>query len=267
MLYLLLALVLLAVLLLPVWLQDFLVIPALRISMQGDGPPDGAKQIFITTSDGKKLECWVVGQGPPLVVFHGNSDNLETFWKRQQRFAELGFTTYVFDYRGVGRSTGWPSQKGIFLDGEAVVTEVSRLHGVEVADLILVGISLGTGPVSYLTEKWQVKRAVLFSPYRSIKAIVQTMQLMRWYAPLLKYEFPNWTFLEKRFAPGNAPASIMVLHSRVDELIPFEHGAKVCDSVDACHECVLVDHESSNHHDTVENLWEEMAAWLKSGKG
>ena len=82
----------------------------------------GLEQVQIETSDGERLNAWVVPPAPGravLVFFHGNAGNLALAF-RVSRFRQLvadGTGLVAVSYRGYGGSTGSPSEAGLHRDG------------------------------------------------------------------------------------------------------------------------------------------------------
>ena len=92
-----------------------------------DKVPEGVKSFVIKTSDGEELETWRMSATqkdknyPKMaIVFHGNAASVRTTYGYQDALNRVGIPSYSFDYRGIGRSTGWPSEKGLYKDSEAV---------------------------------------------------------------------------------------------------------------------------------------------------
>lgn len=257
-------LAILGTLLAPVLLQDFLIIPGLLHRKNGLNVPPVGSQFFVKSTNGVLINVWVAGGGPPLIICHGNNDSVPTFWERHCLFAALGYTVYVFDYRGVGKSSGWPSEKGLLDDSDAVLREVARRHKVHPSMIPLVGISLGTGPVLYLASLWSSKYVLLFSPYISIPDVVKGTALFSRYVPFLHYKFDNESFLATRLGQVTIPMRALILHSTSDELIPYWHGKRFSEQSRPPHAIEIRYHETADHHPTVEEMWPEASAWLLS---
>jgi pimeloyl-ACP methyl ester carboxylesterase len=257
-------LTILGVLLAPVLLQDFLIIPGLLHGKGASNIPPSGSQFFVKSTNEVLINVWVDGNGPPIMICHGNNDSVWTFWERQRLFVELGYTVYVFDYRGVGRSTGWPSERGLLDDSDAVLREVARRHKIHPSTIPLVGISLGTGPVLYLASLWSTKYVLLFSPYLSLPAVVEEKAIFARYVPFLHYKFDNESSLAARLGQVTIPMRVLILHSTNDKLIPYWHGKRLSEQVRPPHTIDIKYHETAAHHPTVEEMWVEASEWLSS---
>ena len=107
--------------------QNFQIFPGAVISAfsnyEGRGTPKDVEAHFIKTEDNKTIEVWSKNKGSKKValIFHGNGGDISNFFAYQDYFSSIGYTTYAFDYRGYGKSSGWPSETGIYLDTDAVI--------------------------------------------------------------------------------------------------------------------------------------------------
>jgi len=59
-----------------------------------------------------------------ILYFHGNGSNLEVYWDRITILWRMGFRVFAIDYRGFGRSTGTPSEAGVYADGATALAHV-----------------------------------------------------------------------------------------------------------------------------------------------
>jgi fermentation-respiration switch protein FrsA (DUF1100 family) len=82
-------------------------------------------------------------EAPLLLYFHGNTGNIDDYWENVERFWGYGFETFIFDYRGFGRSEGDSSYDGVLSDGLAAVRYVEETRGLESTEFAYLGLSLG----------------------------------------------------------------------------------------------------------------------------
>ncbi len=75
--------------------------------------PDQAGLIYqsvkFATEDGVQLDGWFLPVDQPrgvLLFFHGNAGNISHRFESLQIFHDLGLSSFIFDYRGYGRSEG-----------------------------------------------------------------------------------------------------------------------------------------------------------------
>jgi fermentation-respiration switch protein FrsA (DUF1100 family) len=133
----------------------------------------------------------------------------------------LGFAVLVFDYRGYGRSEGEPKEDGIYRDAEAAWNYLVNDRGFTPSQIVLHGRSLGGGVASYLAAEHKAAALILESTFTSIPAMgAKVFPIFP--VKLLSNIYYN---TEKRLPAIEAP--ILVIHSRTDEMIPYEHGQKL----------------------------------------
>ena len=105
-----------------------------------DGPPSADE---ITGSISNK---------PTILFFHGNAATRAVPFRVQycSTYAtRLNANVLAIDYRGFGDSEGSPSEIGLIADARAAWDWTVR-HGARPEDILLVGVSLGTGVISGL---------------------------------------------------------------------------------------------------------------------
>lgn len=236
-----------------VGIQDIVIFPGIIIQMEDLHTPLPAfvESITTQTSDGKQLEVWHLPSSGPqgrklkaAIVFHGNAGDVRNFFPYQKWLSDLGYLTYSFDYRGFGKSTGWPSERGIERDADAVVTYVQNREKIVPAEILLFGISIGTAPAVYVASHSEPGAIVLLAPFPSLPAIVRTNLFYRLLAPLLWYKFPT----EDRVQQLQSTCFIVV-HGRQDEVIPFELGASVAQAYRGKGYSIFIDSPQSHHND------------------
>ena len=70
-------------------------------------------------------------QDRTVLYFHGNGTNLEAYWDRIAILWRMGFRVFAVDYRGFGRSTGEPTEAGVYADGRAALAHVKARLALE----------------------------------------------------------------------------------------------------------------------------------------
>lgn len=242
-------------------MQDFLINPAMTLRGPKGEPrdpaamPPGLISNFISTSDGERLEVWsvdpkhypVVPQGEvPIVLlhFHGNGEWVENNASNLEWFHGLGFRPYVYDFRGYGRSTGWPSEEGFYRDVDAFL-EFVRAREPADAKIIVWGASLGTGLAAYAAQKISPDVLALLMPYSSLPEVVQTRPL---YGPL--YRFLWYTIPTSEYVSRLKDTCLIVAHGQDDSVIPIENGYRVLSSYHGSVPAKFIYDPSGNHWNT-----------------
>ena len=117
----------------------------------------GATDVWLDLPDLVRFHGWFVacpGSRRVTLFLHGNAGNV-TY--RGQRFREItaaGSSVLIIDYRGYGKSTGRPSEKGLYADAEAGYNYL--LKTTRPREIILHGESLGTAVAVDLASKQEL---------------------------------------------------------------------------------------------------------------
>ncbi|KAH8812872.1 Alpha/Beta hydrolase protein [Xylogone sp. PMI_703] len=90
----------------------------------------------------------------------------------------------TFDYRGFGRSTGTPSEKGLILDALAVVDWATNVAGIPPSRILIFGQSMGTAVSIAISNHFALKTppvvfagTVLVAPFVDVPTLVSTYRV------------------------------------------------------------------------------------------
>lgn len=144
-----------------------------------------------------------------LLYFGGNADDVSLDMRDfVQTFP--GYSIYLLDYPGYGRSSGRPTEKAISADALALYDAVRAGH----SHIVVVGRSLGSGVAVRLASERPIARLVLVTPFDSLgDAAAEQYPLVpvRW---LLLDKYELW-----RYAPVvTAPTEIIAAAD--DHVVP-----------------------------------------------
>lgn len=190
--------------------------------------PKDVESIFVETLDNENIELWRQGSDSSqyvAVIFHGNAGDVLNFFPYQTFFKELGITSYDFDYRGFGKSSGWPSEAGLYLDSKAVVDYVLKREKINPKKLIFFGISIGTGPAAYSASIYEPGALILLSPYTSLPELIKDMPFFGFLHPFSFYELDTLNYVKSL-----NETCLIVAHGSKDITIPPRHGMDVYSS-------------------------------------
>lgn len=188
--------------------------------------PYGVESQFIDTADGCRLELWRLPAEDPrayiAIVFHGNAGSLENFFLMQLWFQEQGITSYGFDYRGFGHSSGWPNERGIERDSDAVWSYVLAREKIDPSRIIICGFSVGGAPAARIASLHKPKLLVLVSAFTSIPAVISEHPLLR---PLARF---SWNQLStETYLSQLSESSLILMHGAVDTIIAPHHSDRL----------------------------------------
>ncbi|KAF3930554.1 hypothetical protein ABW19_dt0203152 [Dactylella cylindrospora] len=90
----------------------------------------------------------------------------------------------TFDYRGFGRSTGSPSERGMFLDGLSIVDWATNVAGIPPERILIFGQSMGTAVTCALIEHFALESpptifagTILVASFVDVPTLVATYRI------------------------------------------------------------------------------------------
>ncbi len=179
----------------------------------------GFDEIKFPSRDKVILYGWFVpGSKESVILFcQGNRGNISHRIESIEILHHLGYSLFIFDYRGYGKSNGFPTERGLYQDALGAY-DFLRERGYDVDNIILYGCSLGGAVAIYLATVVEAKGLIIESSFESIYDLSYD---------ILKYHIPEW-LISNRFSSieriGNINIRKLIIHSEDDDLIPFFHG-------------------------------------------
>lgn len=219
-----------------------------------------AEDAVFQAADGVKLHGWFFPALPDsatnnlvFLVSHGNGGNISHRLGQARALLQTGAAVFLYDYRGFGRSQGRPSEPGTYLDARAACAWL-RQRGFAATNIISYGESLGGAVAADLAVREPVGGLVLQSTFTSTPDI--GAELFPW-LPVRSLGTIKYDTLSKL---PRVTAPVLVLHSRRDSLIGFQHAER---NFAAAREPKLFAELRGDHNDPV---WEEPAYVAAVGK-
>ena len=182
------------------------------------------RDVSITTADGETLHGWWVPHDHArgtILFSHGNAGNISHRIETLRQFHELGLNVLMYDYRGYGQSTGKPSEAGLHRDIEAAWRWVVEERDQSPGEIVLSGRSLGGAVTAWLAARVEPACVVLESTFTSVPDL--GAELFPW----LPVRLLSRLQLDARARIPEISAPLLIIHSRDDEIVPWEHGRKL----------------------------------------
>ena len=179
------------------------------------------EEVRLTASDGASLYGWYVAPENArgcLIFFHGNAGNISDRLDPLQMYYQMGMAVVMIDYRGYGKSKGSPSEKGLYLDAEAAWRFATFQKSWDAARIIVTGRSLGSGPATWLAQKFRGGGLILENAFTSMTDMGRKQYPFLPVSILVRDRYDN----ESRIGAVQQPT--LITHSRQDSLIPYELG-------------------------------------------
>lgn len=176
------------------------------------------------TADGIAISAWYIPAPDARAVLlfcHGNGGNISHRLDSIRIFHDLGLSVLIFDYRGYGKSSGEPTEKGTYLDAEAAWNFLVNEKRIEPARMVIFGRSLGSAVAAELATRKKAGALIIESGFTSIP------DLGRKYYPYL----PVSLMTRFHYATIDKVSSLslpkLFIHSPGDEVIPYDQGMKL----------------------------------------
>ncbi|KAH7091671.1 Alpha/Beta hydrolase protein [Paraphoma chrysanthemicola] len=182
-----------------------------------------------------------------VLYFHGAAGTLGSTWRPQSYCAVSAACpnvhVLVIDYRGYGRSTGWPSEAGLASDARALANFAMKKCGIPPERIVVFGQSIGTAVALALIHEFATKTppilfagTILVAPFADVESLTRTYKIAG-IIPLLSpvAYFPKLLALLNRcirtkFDSKNMPVDskrrkyhVTLIHAEDDYDIPWIH--------------------------------------------
>ncbi|HDZ77650.1 MAG TPA: alpha/beta hydrolase [Candidatus Omnitrophica bacterium] len=186
------------------------------------------EDVMLKTRDGVNISAWFIPSKDATVTVlfcHGNGGNISHRLDKIRFFNNLNLNVIIYDYRGYGKSTGSPCEKGLYLDTKAVYDYLRNDKKIGSDKIIVFGESLGSALAVDLISKEKTAGIIIEGGFSSAPDMARHMY------PLI----PPLIFSVK----FNSAAKIkdikipkLFFHSKSDEVVPYVLGRKLFDAAD-----------------------------------
>lgn len=227
--------------------------PDITFAREGEVVP-AIEDCWFNTSDKLKLHGWLctpqrrvggqfkqVTADMTLLWFHGNAGNLSHRYDMICALMELPVNVFIIDYRGYGRSEGYPSEEGLYLDARAAWDYLTGERATDSRNIIIFGKSLGGVPAIDLASKVSPAGLIVQSSFSSATDVAAAI-LPFFPRLLLRTKMDSISKIKKVRCPK------LFIHSPADEVIPYELGRRLYE--DAPEPKQFYDVERAPHNET-----------------
>jgi hypothetical protein len=229
---------------------------------QGNWKPSGLsfEDAAFQAADGTKLHGWYVPHERPsaaVLFLHGNAGNITHRADSLQRLHDVvGAAVLILDYRGYGRSTGKPSEKGILADARAARQWLAKRENISESDIVLMGESLGGGVAGDLAAADGARALVLVSTFNRLPDVAA------YHYPIFPVRLLMRTRLDSESKIGSYHGPLLQFHGCADTIIPLIIGKKLFEAANEPKELVVSD--CHDHNDTIPmSFYEKLKAFLE----
>ena len=128
---------------------------------------------------------------------------------------------FAVDYRGYGLSTGSPTERGLYLDVDALVSHARELPRPPGTPVVYWGRSLGTAMAAYAATQVAPDGVILEAGFPSGQAVARQSPVLRVLSWFAASRFPTAEFMHRARVPA------LVIHGTADSVIPYALGLEL----------------------------------------
>ena len=190
----------------------------------GDKIKVPVEKVLIKTRDGIQLISWYhnknIDDYKTILFLHGNAGSLENRIHKINHFNYMDVNFLMIAWRGFSGNEGRPTESGLYEDARSAVQWLKD-KGVTEKNIIIYGESLGTGVAVEIAQNKNFAGIILESPFTSMIAAGKDKYPFLPIKILLKDKYES----DKKIK--NIKVPILVMHGKVDNLVPFDMGKKM----------------------------------------
>lgn len=225
--------------------------------------PDNVTEIKLKTSDGEIIQSFLfehrdTAKRNLVIYFHGNAGNLYHRFESVEKLHAMNFNVLLVSYRGYAKSTGKPSEKGIYEDGLTAIKYSQENLGYADNEIIIFGRSLGTTVAVHTAQNANFKGVVLVTPLTSGKGMAKAMGL-----GLMKFIAGNsYNSLDKI---NNLISPILIIHGTKDNVVPYYMGKHLYESYRGVKKLVTIENGGHNNLQELDSIkyWGAIDEFIK----
>jgi len=182
------------------------------------------EDILLKSQDGVKIHGWYFenkGADYTILFLHGNAGNISHRLENVKKLLDTGFSVFIIDYRGYGKSEGKPAEQGVYSDAIAAYNFLINEKKVDKEKIVIFGRSLGGAIATHLATLKECQALIIESTLLSAKEVAKSIFPYKFFYFVTKDMFNN----EKKINKVKVP--VLFIHGKNDEIIPFYHGKKL----------------------------------------
>jgi len=185
------------------------------------------EEVWIQVTEEVRVFGWFVDAGPkkPVLLWcHGNAGNIAHRLENLFDLYRGGLSVFLFDYRGYGKSTGSPSESGLYADALASYEYLMRKRGVVPERLVIFGRSLGAAVAGEVATQRAAAGLILESAFPSMQSMADEHYLG---LPANWFVDAEYNLSQKL---SNIAVPTCIIHGEYDRIVPIALGRQVYES-------------------------------------
>jgi len=185
------------------------------------------EDICVDTIDKKKLHGWFVpaaGSQITVIYFHGNAGNISGRLHKVRFFHELEVNLLIADYRGYGKSTGIPTEKGLYIDADALYDYLVAIKHIRPEDIVVYGKSLGAGVAVELATRRNIRALIVEGGFDSVVSVAGDLYPFLPARLIVSQQYDNARKISRLHIPK------LIVHGLQDDVMPIKYGRRLFDA-------------------------------------
>ncbi len=200
----------------------FVFFPQKELDLQPGNLGLQAEEVFVKVDDEAVIHAWFFAppndRAPVLLFCHGNAGNISHRLDNVRHLVQHGLGVLLFDYRGYGKSTGRPSEKGVYRDGRTAYEYLVHERKIPPERIVPFGRSLGAAVALEVALHHPVRSVILESAFTSTRDMAKRMGPFALLSPVMPANYNNLDKIRR------LKASKLIIHGRDDDIVPFKMG-------------------------------------------
>ncbi len=247
-------------------INQFTFHPHNKVVLDTKDMPDYVNEEWITTKDGETLQAFYFkhyenNTYPLVIYFHGNTGNIFSHnrFEYAQRLYEMKQNVLIVSYRGYSKSTGTPSEKGIYIDGVSTAIYAKKVLGFDEKNITVMGRSLGTTVAIDITRKRNYNGLILITPLSNGKDMASVFGF-KWVNFLANNVFNSTKKIKK------VTCKKLIIAGDRDKQTPVDMAIKLYQSAKEPKKLVIINDGGHNNLQYVnpDIFWGEIEKFLES---
>ncbi len=237
--------------------------PGDRETFSEDKLPPDVSEIFIETGDNVRLQAYSFRKKERgrrvIIYFHGNAGNLSHRVKDSLKLFKTGCDVLLVSYRGYGKSSGSPSEEGVYRDGEAALQYAQKNLGFKLSEIIIYGRSIGTTVAVYTAQRRDIAGLILITPLTSAEEFAEERGLSL-FKGIAGDAFNSLSRINRVKVP------LLVIHGDKDEVVPYVLGLRLYNAYQGTKKFVSIKGGGHNDLQKVDSrlYWSELYKFIHS---
>ena len=190
----------------------------------GDKLTVDVERVKVKTQDNIELLGWYhnknINDYKTILFLHGNAGSLENRIHKINNFEDMNVNFLLVSWRGFSGNKGEPTEKNLYEDSASALRWLKN-KGVKENNIIIYGESLGTGVATEISQNKNFAGIILESPFTSMIDVAKDKYPFLPVKILLKDKYES----DKKIK--NVKIPILVMHGKVDDIVPFHMGQKI----------------------------------------